>query len=395
MAGMIVGLALSCVIVGVMGAFKYMGFLGIGGAFSGSGSVLSSETITKINYLESLINQKYIKYDDNLHEISASEGIYKGLISALGDQYSEYYTPEEYGKVTESINGSFEGIGATISQNSVTKEFIIAGFTNNSPAEKAGVQVGDIFSKVNGSSVAGLSLSELVGEVRGEKGTSVTIEFLRGESRENVTIDVIRDSIEANTVYTEMEDDGIGYMYINSFDKVTRKQFDEGLSSLRKDGMKKLILDLRSNPGGDLDVTTYIADMLMPKGLIVYTLDKAERKLTWESDDENALNMPMVVLVNSKSASASEVLTGALKDSGCAVIVGEKTFGKGIVQDVYSLKDGSAVKITSRKYYTPSGNNIQGIGIEPNVTVEFDSDRAANEKYDNQLEKAKEIISKM
>ena len=397
-SGIIVGLLLAIATLCAVGGAKYFGLISFGGKTSASVSsneLLSSKVRAKLDYLNSIIDKKYVKYDDKLNSTTAEEGLYKGLFESLGDPYSEYYTAEEYKAVNTSIMGSFEGIGASITQNKDTGEFEVAGLTENSPAERAGVQQGDIFYKVDNETIGDLSLNELVSKVRGEKGSIVEIVFLRGEKREEVTLSIVRDSIEAKTVSVNMLDNETGYMILASFDTVTKKQFDAGLKVLRSKGMKRMILDMRGNPGGNFDVCTHIADMLLPKGMTVYTEDKEGNRMKWDSDEENKLGMPLVVLVDGNSASAAEVLTGAIKDFGAGTIVGTTTFGKGIVQDVYPLNDGSAIKLTTRKYYTPSGNNIQGTGIEPDVVVEFDKDKYINDDYDNQLEKAKELIKKM
>ncbi|MCR5526012.1 MAG: S41 family peptidase [Lachnospiraceae bacterium] len=396
-AGLISGLLVACLVLGVYTGIRVINDsagVASGGGYSESAGVLSGNVIKKINYLNSLIDERYLKYSDDLKSTDISEGMYKGILESLGDQFSEYYTPEEYSSLKTSLSGSFEGIGAAISQNKVTEEFVVNSLTEDSPAEKAGVQVGDIFNKVDGETVSGYSLEELVSHVRGEKGTVVEIEFLRGEDREPITIDITRDSIESKTVSVNMIDDETGYMIIASFDSVTEKQFDKGLNELKSRHIKKLIIDLRGNLGGNVDVCAHIADALLPEGTIVYTKDKNGKENEWKSDAK-CLGVPMVVLVDSNSASASEILAGAIKDYGVGTLVGTTTYGKGIVQDVLPLTDGSAVKLTTRKYYTPSGNNIQGTGIEPDVTVEFDAESYINDHYDNQLEKAKEIIKDM
>ncbi|MCR5777698.1 MAG: S41 family peptidase [Lachnospiraceae bacterium] len=397
-SGVIVGLVAAILIVFIIGGARYFGFVGL--TSSSSDSVSSNLAITpavlsKLNNLNKMIDKKYLKYSDDLQETPAVEGLYKGLFESLGDPYSEYYTADEFKSYNTSLEGTFEGIGATITQDPDTKEFKVAALTDNSPALKSGVQVGDIFYTVDGEKIGDISLTDLVSKVRGKKGTTVTIQFLRGENREVVTLPIVRDSIDAVTVSVNMLDNDTGYMILASFDKVTKKQFDEGFDKLKKQGMKRMILDLRGNLGGDVDVCVHIADALLPKGLIVYTMDKDNNKLSWDSDDEHQLGMPLVVLVDRRSASASEILTGAIKDSGTGLIVGTTTFGKGIVQDVYQLNDGSAIKLTTRKYYTPSGNNIHGEGIKPDVEIEFDTDKYVEDRYDNQLEKAKELISKM
>ena len=395
-SGVITGLLAACLIV-----FLVLGVKGVKGILSGGASassndiLLNSEVTGKLNFLNDIIDEKYLAYSDDLGAVDKADGLYKGLFESLGDPYSEYYTEEEYKSLSSTLSGSFEGIGAAISENKATGEFVVQSLTEDSPAEKSGVLVGDIFYTVDGKEVSGWTLSELVSNVRGEKGTTVEIVFLRGENREETTIDIVRDSIKNKTVSVNMIDDETGYMILASFESVTTDQFDEGLAELRKMGMKKMILDLRGNPGGNVEVCVHIADELLGEGTIVYTKDKEGKEDVKTSDDKHKLDMPLVVLVDGSSASASEILAGAIKDLGAGVLVGKTTYGKGIVQDVYPLTDGSAIKITTRKYYTPSGNNIQGTGIDPNYDVDFDADRYISEGYDSQLEKAKEVISNM
>ena len=396
-SGVIVGLLVACLI-----SAAFLGVKGIKGIVSGKSLsassndlLLNSDVTGKLNFLNDIIDDKYLSYSDDLNSISKADGLYKGLFESLGDPYSEYYTEEEYKALSTSLSGSFEGIGAAISQNEATGEFVVQSLTENSPAERYGVQVGDIFYTVDGKDVSGWTLSELVSNVRGEKGSTVEIVFLRGKSREKLTIDIVRDSIKNKTVSVNMLDDETGYMMIASFEAVTTEQFDEGLKKLRDSGMKKMILDLRGNPGGNVEVCVHIADELLGEGTIVYTKDKNGKESVESSDEKHKLGMPLVVIVDGSSASASEILAGAIKDLSAGVLVGKTTYGKGIVQDVYPLTDGSAIKVTTRKYYTPSGNNIQGTGIEPDYEVDFDSERYLKDGYDSQLEKAKEVIYEM
>ncbi len=396
-SGVIVGLLGACIIVfAVLGVKGVKNIIG-GSSFSASSNdaLLNSDVTGKLNFLNDIIDEKYLSYSDELGSISKADGLYKGLFESLGDPYSEYYTEEEYKSLSTSITGSFEGIGAAISENKATGEYVVQGLTEDSPAEKSGVLVGDIFYTVDGKDVSGWTLSELVSNVRGEKGSTVEIVFLRGESREKITLDIVRDSIKSKTVSVNMLDDETGYMILSSFENVTSEQFDAGLETLRKDGMKKMILDLRGNPGGNVEVCVHIADELLGEGTIVYTKDKNGKEEVKTSDEKHKLGMPLVVLVDGSSASASEILSGAIKDLGAGVLVGKTTYGKGIVQDVYPLTDGSAIKVTTRKYYTPSGNNIQGTGIDPDYDVDFDAEAYTSEGVDSQLEKAREVISKL
>ncbi|SKB58038.1 carboxyl-terminal processing protease [Lachnospiraceae bacterium] len=363
-----------------------------------SSQLLSRDVQNKLSFLNEIIDAYYVNYKDDeagMTDEERIEGIYKGLVDSLNDPYSEYYTEEEYKQLSEATNGSFQGIGATLSQNEATGENSIVGFTAGSPAEASGLEVGDIFYKVDGEPVGDMKLTDLVKKVRGKEGTQVTLTMLRGEDRHEVEFTVTRQSIDIMTVSSNMIDKDTGYMILGQFDAVTPGQFHEGLENLKKQGMKKFILDLRGNPGGNLDACVEIADELLPDGRIVYTLDKAGNEKDYDGNDGKALNMPLVVLVDGNSASASEILAGAIKDTKAGVLVGSTTFGKGIVQNVYGIGDGSAIKITAAKYYTPNGVNIQGTGIEPDVKVDFDSEKYLENRYDNQLEEAKKQIKKM
>ncbi len=358
--------------------------------------LLSAKVQDKIGFLNDIIDAYYVNYNDDESGMTNDdriEGLYKGLVSSLNDPYSEYYTQEEYKQLSEVTNGSFQGIGATLSMNEATGKCYIVGFTAGSPAEASGLQVGDVFYKVDGEAVEGLTITDLVKRVRGEEGTKVVLTMLRGGEEVEYTVE--RKPIDIQTVSVNMIDKEVGYMILGQFDSVTTKQFHEGLESLKSQGMKKFILDLRGNPGGNLDVVVKIADELLPDGRIVYTLDKAGDEKDYDGNDGKSLGMPMVVLVDGNSASASEILAGAIKDTKAGVLVGTTTFGKGIVQNVYGIGDGSAIKITAAKYYTPSGVNIQGTGIEPDIKVEFDSEQYLKDKTDNQLEAAKKKIKSM
>ena len=287
-----------------------------------------------------------------------------------------------------STEGIYYGIGAYISK-AVTDEFcIISGVIENTPAQEADLRDGDIIYEVDGVLTQGMDTTEVVSLIKGEEGTQVVLTLIREGEDDYLEIPVERRKIESPTVSNEMLENGIGYIEITEFDEVTEDQFAEALAECKGNGMKALILDLRSNPGGNLSTVCEISRMVLPKGLIVYTEDKYGEKDEYTCDGLRQLQVPAVVLVNGYSASASEILAGAMKDHGIATIMGTTTFGKGIVQRVISLSDGSAVKLTVSKYYTPNGNDIHEKGIEPDVVVEFDADAYYNEGVDNQLQEA-------
>ncbi len=358
-----------------------------------SGTVLDREVQTKLDMLNSVIDKNYMEYSEDLPSTSREEGLYKGLVESLGDPYSQYFTSEEFNAEKEEDSGQFGGIGVSITTNKDTGAFYAAEFIgDDSPAKAAGMKVNDIFYEVDGLPIQDMTLSELVSHCRGEVGTDVELVMLRGEQGEQVHLKITRAVIENRSVSSNMLEDGIGYIRISEFVQNTPDQFVSNLEELKGDGLNKLILDLRSNPGGDVSAVLKVADEIMESGRIVYTKNKAGDEKDYDATSERSLKMPLVVLVNGYSASASEILTGAIKDHGLGTIMGTKTYGKGIVQAIYPLNDGSAIKLTDRKYFTPSGNNIQGLGIEPDIEVEFDADAFEDNGTDNQLEEAKKYI---
>lgn len=329
--------------------------------------------------------EKYYLFD--YEEEDVENGIYKGLMAGLGDVYTGYYTPEEYASFMEASNGSYSGIGAMMQQDYTTGIITVVRVFDGSPSAEAGLQSGDILYMVEGEEVTGIDLSLVVSELKGEEGTPVQISILRETDVLELTL--TRRSIQVPTVESRMIDDEIGYIAITEFDDVTEEQFMTAFGSLEAQGMKKLIIDLRDNGGGLVDVTCAILDRLLPEGLIVYTEDKYGNRQEEKSDAENYFAGDMAVLVNGNSASASEIFAGAVKDYGVGTLIGTQTFGKGIVQSLFPLEDGSAVKITVSRYYTPSGNNIHEVGITPDIIVEADRESAD----DVQLLKAIEVLS--
>lgn len=339
----------------------------------------------KVQELNQYIEKYYLfDYEDE----DVENGIYKGLMAGLGDVYTGYYTPEEYASFMEASNGSYSGIGAMMQQDYTTGIITVVRVFDGSPSAEAGLQSGDILYMVEGEEVTGIDLSLVVSELKGEEGTPVQISILRETDILEMTL--TRRSIQVPTVESRMIDEEIGYIAITEFDDVTEDQFTTALGSLESQGMKKLIIDLRDNGGGLVDVTCAILDRLLPEGLIVYTEDKYGNRQEETSDAENYFAGDMAVLVNENSASASEIFAGAIKDYGVGTLIGTQTFGKGIVQSLFPLEDGSAVKITVSRYYTPSGNNIHEVGITPDIIVE--ADRESLE--DVQLLKAIEVLSK-
>ncbi len=374
---------------GILLAVLAFGITGCAAAYTfprlfGGGRTKEEEQIdAKLEELNRYIDQYYL-FD--YEEENLENGIYKGMMAGLGDLYTGYYTPEEYASFMETSNGSYSGIGAMLSQDYNTGIITVVRAFEGSPAAEAGMQTDDILYKVKGEEVTGKDLSLVVTDLKGEEGTDVELSILRGTDVMDLTI--TRRNIEVPTVESRMVEGEIGYIAITEFDDVTDEQFFAALDALEAQGMKKLIIDLRDNGGGLVDVTCAILDRLLPEGLIVYTEDKYGNRQEEKSDAENYFGGEMAVLVNGNSASASEIFAGAIKDYGVGTLIGTQTFGKGIVQSLFPLSDGSAIKITVSRYYTPEGNNIHEVGIEPDIVLE----PAEDSEDDVQLLKAIEVL---
>lgn len=362
---------------------------------SDSGSVLTQEMVQKIQIVEAIINQYY--FTDDIDRTALEEGAYRGMMASLGDPYSEYYSEEELNELMDQSEGIYYGIGAGVQQDKATMLPMIIKVYPETPAEEAGLRENDIIYEVNGESTNGLTLQGVVANIKGEEGTKVNLTIVREGEGDFLSIDVERRKVDTPTVDFKMLDDDMAYIVITEFDKITTDQFTEALAMARGNKMKGLILDLRGNPGGNLDTVVEIARMLLPEGLVVYTEDKYGERVEYACDGKRQLEVPLVVMVNGNSASASEVLAGAIKDYGIGTLLGTTTFGKGIVQRVVPMEDGSAVKITTSSYYTPNGSNIHGIGIEPDVECVFDIERynTDSKRPDNQLEEAQKVLKEM
>ncbi len=358
-------------------------------------SAIDADVVSKMQGLERTINQYFY-----LHEVTDEElhnGIYKGMLEALGDPYSEYYTAEELAALMQSTEGVYFGIGAYIQQDKATTLPMITGTIAGSPSEEVDIRPDDLIYEVDGVSTYGLSLTEVTSMIKGPENTDVVLTLVREGASDYVKVSVTRRKVESPTVTYEMKEDSMAYIRVTEFDEVTINQFSNALASARTDGMKGLILDLRANPGGSLNAVVEMLKMMLPEGMIVYTEDKNGKRSEYTCDGGHELEVPLVLLVDKNSASASEIMAGAIKDYGLGTLVGTTTFGKGIVQQIIPFRDGSAVKVTISAYYTPKGNNIHGIGIEPDVVCEFDGEAyyGSEDHPDNQLEKAKEVLRGM
>lgn len=356
--------------------------------------VVDSQLMTKLANLEQIIDVYY--YQDDVDLMELENGIYKGLLDAVGDPYTVYYTPEEIKELMEQTQGIYYGIGCYVGLDETTSCTKVVKAIPGTPAEEAGLRPDDIIYEVDGVSTYDKDLNSVVALIKGEEGTKVTLTIVRAGEPDYLYIDVERRKVESPTVEHEMLEDGMAYIQITEFDDVTVDQFADALATVKESDMQGLIIDLRANPGGSLDAVVEIAQMLLPEGLIVYTEDKYGERSEYTCDGKREFEYPLVVLVDGNSASASEILAGAVQDYGIGTLVGTTTFGKGIVQQVVNLSDGSAVKITVSSYYTPSGRNIQGTGIEPDVECKFDGEAYyAEESFDNQLDKAKQVLAEL
>lgn len=343
----------------------------------------------KLNLLNGLISQNFL-YEDEIDKDELIEGIYSGYVSALKEPYTEYYDKRETKEIFESTSGEFSGIGASMTQNLNTRAITILEVYEGSPADQAGLKTGDILYQVDDKMIEDEDLSEIVSWIKGEKGTKVVLHVLR--NGEEMEFTAIRDTIEAKTVYYEMKENQTGYIRITEFDQVTYEQFELALNDLEQQGMKGLIVDVRNNPGGDFDVVINMLRLLLPKGVVVSTKDKYDHVEEFACDGSHEFTKPLAVLINQNSASASEIFAGAIQDYEKGKLVGMKTFGKGIVQGIIKLHDGTSIKMTTAEYYTPSGRNIHGKGIDPDVEVEFQYDET-NPDRDNQLEEAMKLLA--
>ncbi len=384
--GALVGaLAMFCVIIVGGGLWKAASSFGIVPAFTGK-----AKAERKLKLLDTIID-KYYLYEDEVDEDALAEGMYAGYLGGLDDPYSAYFTEEETKALFESVSGEFYGVGAVLSQNVSTGEVTITQVYEESPAEKAGLREGDILLQVDEQKITDESLDEIVNWIKGEKGSEVVLHVLRDGKETEVT--AVRDIVKSVTVEYELKEDQIGYIYIQEFDDVTVEQFEEALKELEAKGMRGLVIDIRNNPGGNLDTVVEMLQMLLPKGDIVSIRDRNGEQEKYTCDGSREFEKPLAVLVNQYSASASEIFSGAVQDYGVGEIVGMTTYGKGVVQDILNLGDGTSMKITTAEYFLPSGRSINEKGVTPDVEVEYVYDEE-NPEYDNQLEKAIETVKK-
>ena len=350
-------------------------------------SGIGSEVEAKLNAIDSVLDSFYFEEVD---DEKAKDSIYKAYLSSYGDKYTVYYTADEYKKLTETTNGTFSGIGA-VCQISSEGGILLVDVYESGAGYKAGLRSGDRIIQVDGTDVTDMDLSSAVALVKGEKGTQVGLKIVRDGATSDYT--VVRDEIEVQTVNYAITEDNIGYISVSQFENVTAKQFKAAIEDLKSEGAKGIIIDIRNNPGGLLTTVISMLKDILPNGLIVYTEDKDGNRKEYSDNDNEELDMPLAVLVNGNSASASEIFAGAIQDYGKGVIVGTQTFGKGIVQTVKPLTDGSAIKFTIAKYFTPKGQDIHGKGVTPDVVVEYDKDADEDTQISAALESVRAQIN--
>lgn len=365
-------------------------------AGSSSGQIADENSLVSVlKEFKTILNEKYI---GEINEEDLIEGAIKGYVDGLGDPYTEYLTKEEMDELMEDTSGKYVGIGVYVANNPIDNTILVVGVMNGSPALEAGIQAGDIIIKIDGVEYEGNELTKATSVLKGEENTTVNVAVLRDGKELELT--VTRKTITVEHVGSKMLDNNIGYIQIDSFEDGVAQKFEEKFNELNQSGLKGLIIDLRSNGGGVVDEATDIADLFTEKdeAVLVTKNKNGDEKVTKAKRDKKISDIPVVVLTNEGTASASEILAGALRDNYNAKIVGKTTYGKGVIQTVYKLIDGSGLKITTEEYYTPMHKTINKVGILPDEEVDLTKDEQGNyqteENNDAQLLKAIEIINK-
>lgn len=387
------GFILGLLLMALVSAGGFYAYTTVGQAKTAS-ALTDKESMDKISYLKSLIDAYYLNEAD---DEKMKEGMYAGMVNGLEDPYSRYYTVEEYGTLNEETQGHYEGIGVVMQQGE-NGLVTLARCYEGAPGEKAGLKAGDAIYKVNGQEVLEMDLATVAKKIKDPKINPVHLTIAREGEKDYLELDIMKEEVKVPVVSHEMLDDCVGYLAIYEFTDVTFEQYQQAREDLESQGMEKLVIDLRDNPGGLLTSVCDVLNTILPKGLIVYTEDKYGNREEERCDGKTPIDIPLAVLVNGNSASASEIFAGAVKDHQVGQIVGTTTYGKGVVQTIKDLGDGSALKLTVSNYYTPNGVNINGVGIEPDETVELDESLQKKGTFtrqeDNQLKKAVEVLSK-
>lgn len=393
-SGLFLGMALTlAVALAVVGTLFGTGFVQLSGRTEVTNNVMTEAVMQKLNNLIGEIGRYYYE-DVNTEDLVT--GIYKGLFEGLGDPYSEYYTKREYEDIMINANANYYGIGAALLQDKNTMQVTISKVYDGSGAQVAGLMEGDEIIQVDDITATSMELEDLVGNIRGEEGTTVHVKILREGETEYREFDVTRGEINIPTVESKLLEGDVGYIQVTEFANSTSKDFIKAIENLNAQGMKYMIVDLRGNGGGVLTACQEMLDAILPEGVVVYTEDKNGTRVDYTSDAEHFMDIPMAVLIDGRTASASEIFAGAIRDYDYGTLIGTKTFGKGIVQSVRPLADGSAYKMTVSKYFTPNGDNIHGTGIEPDIELEYEFMGDEDEEYDvmkdNQIQKAIEVL---
>lgn len=392
-----IGIAAISLVVGVGIGVGSMVTVGRAGSFNinvGNNESITSSEIGKLAELNKYINEKFLR---DVKEEDIIEGMYKGMFASLDDPYSAYMDKKEFNEFKEMSTGKFVGVGVVVTPNE-DNQIQVVSVIKDGPADSVGIKPGDIIWKVDGKEYTAKEMDKAVSVMKGEKGKPVKITFIRNSSddeTEQFEKEIIRDEVINPSVEHRTLSNKIGYLGIYQFEDETYKEFTSAMGELQKENIEGLIIDLRGNGGGDLHVATDIIDELIPEGTIVYTEDKAGKKEYIKSDKKH-IDIPLVILVNENTASASEIMTAAVQDSDMGTIIGTKTFGKGVVQEVTPLADGTAVKMTVSEYFSPKGRSIDKKGIEPDIKVELpeEVDRIGADYLDQdvQLKKSIEVI---
>ena len=347
---------------------------------------------TELSKYRSIIDKHYL---GEVNDEDLLEGAIRGYIDGLGDPYTEYISKEEMQEYMEDTLGNYVGIGIYMIKDEKTNRVKVLSPIKNSPAETAGIQPGDLIIAVNGKEYTGDEMTQMSNDIKGEEGTEVILTILR--NNESLEIKVKREKIKVNPVESKVLENNIGYIAFTSFDETTAEDFKSKFEELQKQNIKSLIIDLRNNGGGLVDQAVDIAGYVLDKdSVVLYEVDKNENEVVEKTTTDPIIDMPIIILTNENTASASEILAGALKDFGKAKTVGIKTYGKGVIQEILSVKDGSGIKITTSEYQTPNRNKINKIGIEPDEKVELPNDVTSvlnvPEDKDTQLQKAIEML---
>ena len=389
-------LILALVTVPVAGFICYQvgvarGATGIRAAAKTTG-VNNDRILQKLQAMEGLVND-YFLFDIDSDKIE--EGVYDGFVTGLGDKYAEYYTAEDYKKLLEEDSGKYQGIGVTVMKDTVTNYVLIEGVFKNTPAEEAGLQRGDYIISVNGKDTQEMTLNEVVSEIKRDDKANAVLKINR--NGKEMDFDIKKTTVIIESVNSRMLDDGIGYIEVTQFIENTDEAFNEAVDDLEAKKMKGLIIDLRDNGGGLVDSCVNMISRIIPEGdLVTYTETRKGQRDEYKSNSSQVLSVPIVILMNENTASASEIFTGCLRDYKLARSVGVKSYGKGIVQSIIPMTDGSALKFTVSKYYSPNGTNIHETGIEPDVKVEMNEEQVKeardNPSKDLQLLKAIELL---